>query len=73
MSMIENCAEQCQPSAPARLSLLARVAKMVSLKRERQSLAQMDDSRLRDIGINRHDARAEAERSAWDVPDHWRR
>jgi len=31
----------------------------------------LDDHLLRDIGISREAAKAEAEAKGWDAPDHW--
>jgi uncharacterized protein YjiS (DUF1127 family) len=43
-----------------------------SLARSRRALARLDDRLLRDIGLTRADAEAEAERPRWDAPPHWR-
>ena len=43
-----------------------------SLLRSRKSLSRLDDHLLRDIGLTRDEAAAEAARAAWDVPPHWR-
>lgn len=45
----------------------------ISLMRQRRRLASLDDHILRDIGLTREQAQAEAEIPAWDVPAHWRR
>ncbi|WP_267964413.1 DUF1127 domain-containing protein, partial [Rhodovulum sulfidophilum] len=34
---------------------------------------ELDDRQLRDIGLTAEQARAEARRSAWDVPQSWLR
>ena len=36
--------------------------------RERQRLAQLDDTRLCDLGLTRHEAETEAARPIWDIP-----
>lgn len=46
---------------------------LISLRRQRRTLAQLDDHLLHDIGITRDEARIEAARPVWDVPAHWRR
>ena len=40
----------------------------LQVRRERRVLLSMDDRALKDIGLNRGDAYAEAHRSFWDVP-----
>ncbi|MCL6283205.1 DUF1127 domain-containing protein [Ruegeria sp. 2012CJ41-6] len=40
--------------------------------RQRRRLQQLDDAALKDIGINRSEARAEARRPFWDAPETWR-
>ncbi len=61
-----------RPDRPANRSWLAMLAQAVALHRQRARLAELDDHLLRDIGLSRDDARAEAQRSFWDVPAHWR-
>ena len=53
-------------------SLLARLRLGLTVRRERRRLAELDDAALRDIGVSRDQARAEAERPIWDVPAYWR-
>ncbi len=55
------------------LRLRGRLALMAALRRQRRALAEMDETRLADLGISPDEARAEAARAAWDVPGHWRR
>ena len=52
---------------------LARLFDVLAVRRSRQSLAAMDDHMLRDIGLTREQANAEADRTAWDVSPTWRR
>ncbi|NBE08018.1 DUF1127 domain-containing protein [Paragemmobacter ruber] len=56
-----------------RLRLRERLAQMRALLRQRATLAQLDDHLLRDIGLTRDEAQAEASRPLWDVPANWRR
>jgi uncharacterized protein YjiS (DUF1127 family) len=44
----------------------------LALRRQRRKLASLNDAMLRDIGITREQAMAEALRPVWDVPAHWR-
>lgn len=49
------------------------LAALVSLRRERQALGNLDAHLLRDIGITQDEARREARRPVWDAPGHWLR
>lgn len=52
--------------------VIVRFAGLRALRRQRLALRDLDDYRLRDLGIDRAEAEAEARRPAWDVPAHWR-
>jgi uncharacterized protein YjiS (DUF1127 family) len=52
--------------------LPARVLGLVALARSRRRLIDLDDHLLRDIGLDRADALAEAARPLWDAPMHWK-
>ena len=54
------------------LSPIRRLRQWSSLSRQRAALATLDDAALRDLGLTRAEARAEAARPFWDAPDHWR-
>lgn len=60
-------------SSAERAHPLRRLLSAVALHRSRHRLVELDDHLLRDIGLTRGQAAAEAERSSWDVPDHWLR
>lgn len=62
----------CRPLPLRRRGLLARLLGMAALRRQRARLAALDDRMLRDIGLSRAEAEAEAARRAWDAPRHWR-
>jgi uncharacterized protein YjiS (DUF1127 family) len=47
--------------------------KMFSLARQRRALADLDDHILRDVGLTRAQAEAEADRPIWDAPSNWKR
>jgi uncharacterized protein YjiS (DUF1127 family) len=51
----------------------ARLLAAAALQRSRQGLRRLDDHLLKDIGLTRAEAAAEADRSVWDAPLHWRR
>ncbi|MFD1342402.1 DUF1127 domain-containing protein [Litorisediminicola beolgyonensis] len=55
-----------------RPGLFHRLSAFSALARQRRALARLDDARLADIGLTRHEALTEAARPAWDAPDHWR-
>jgi uncharacterized protein YjiS (DUF1127 family) len=59
------------PARPGILALLRNLPQLIALRRDRNSLAQLDTARLRDIGLTPDAARAESTRSFWDAPDHW--
>jgi len=52
--------------------VLARIETVLAVWRQRRCLAQMDASRLEDIGVTAREAAREAARPAWDVPVFWR-
>jgi len=56
-----------------RFSLLSLLTSVVATRRQRLSLADLDDTILRDIGISRSDALRESQRPLWDVPTAWRK
>ncbi len=53
-------------------SLIGRVFSLLGLYQSRRSLDRLDDALLRDIGLTRDEAYAEARRPVWDVPGNWR-
>ena len=59
-----------RPSALARL--LTRLLAAETLARSRRRLPQLEDHILRDIGLTRDQANAEAQRPIWDAPSHWK-
>ncbi|WP_374431688.1 DUF1127 domain-containing protein [Tabrizicola sp.] len=63
-----------RPARVARIPgrFLARLIAIEAMARSRRSLARLDDHLLRDIGLTRAEAEAEAEKSAWDSPLHWK-
>lgn len=58
-------ARHCYPS------LGTRLAQSYEIWRQRQALKRLDTAALRDIGVTRSEADAEARRSIWDAPDTW--
>jgi uncharacterized protein YjiS (DUF1127 family) len=56
-----------------RLRPLARLLTLLALRRARRQLAMLEGHRLRDIGLSRDEALAEAHRPLWDAPATWLR
>lgn len=52
---------------------LARLHRMMALRRSRQHLAELPDYLIADIGLTRQAVVEEAQRPFWDAPDHWKR
>ena len=44
----------------------------IDLYRQRRALAALDETRLADLGLSRHEAEAEANRPVWDAPAYWK-
>lgn len=63
----------CTNVAPRKASVspFAWVTRALDARRERKALAQLDNAALTDIGLTESQARREATRPLWDVPDHW--
>lgn len=57
----------------ARSGIWRRIALAYALRRHRRQLARLDGRLLRDIGLSRREAEAEAARPFWDAPGHWYR
>lgn len=57
---------------PSLLPLWFTVKTLIAVRRQRRRLKSLDDAALRDIGISRADAAAEAARPLWDAPENWR-
>jgi uncharacterized protein YjiS (DUF1127 family) len=58
---------------PSLLGLLRTFHALRQLRTERNHLSRLDDHLLRDIGVSRTEAEAEADRALWDAPRHWLR
>jgi uncharacterized protein YjiS (DUF1127 family) len=54
-------------------SLLSRLRLALVARAQRRALARFDARMLRDIGVSRAQAEAEANRPLWDVPASWLR
>ena len=74
MTMINTpCTTAPRRPVVARKSVLARLVHLHSVWQQRQVLKSLDAAALRDIGVTRDVARAEAKRPIWDAPDTWSR
>ena len=60
------------PLVRSRTDLPRRLLSQISANRSRRALLRLDDHLLRDIGLTRGEAEAEALRGAWDAPSHWK-
>ncbi len=67
-----SCPANCSPQKPHR-SLLSRLRLLWTVRRQRNHLAALDERALRDIGLTREEADAEARRGFWSAPSHWLR
>ncbi len=54
-------------------ALVKRLRLMLQVASERRALARLDAAQLRDLGLTRDEAAAEASRPAWDAPANWTR
>ena len=55
------------PARPRLPAMLARLGEMWRTAESRRHLARLDDRMLKDIGLSRADALAEAARPPWDL------
>ncbi len=56
-----------------RMSVIGFIKNAIAVKKQRNSLYQMSDRMLDDLGITRAEADREARRSIWDAPGYWRK
>lgn len=53
-------------------SMVSRILQARTLARQRKALAQLDETRLNDLGLTRADVAKETSLTVWDVPQGWR-
>ena len=70
--MTDLTQDQSCAASFARPNLRQRLRAALHLRRQRRALHEMDDRMLADMGLTRSQARAEASRPIWDVPQTWR-
>lgn len=70
---MNNTLTQTRAASPKGASLLTRTVNAIALIKQRRALVRLGDAALQDIGVSRDAAKAEAKRSAWDAPAHWKR
>ena len=73
MTQISHTAQLTHRTVRAKVGTLARLVQGYAAWQQRKRLATLDDAILRDIGLTREQARAEASRPVWDAPDQWLR
>ncbi|MFX0541156.1 DUF1127 domain-containing protein [Roseovarius sp. S4756] len=59
-------------SRPATALRPLRLGSLIALSRSRRALAALNDAALSDIGLTPAEARREARRAFWDIPQTWR-
>ncbi len=73
MTMIStNCTAVGTNTATTRFSVIATLRHFHAVWTQRKALKSLDSAVLRDIGVTRAEARAEAKRPVWDAPESWR-
>ncbi len=60
-------------ATPSRFSILAFLGMAIAARKQRAALKNLDEAKLRDLGLTAAQAEAEANRPIWDVPASWRR
>ena len=61
-----HAADPASAEAPSLRAALRRIAIWRARARQRRALAMLDDTRLRDIGLTREQAEAEAAKPFWE-------
>jgi uncharacterized protein YjiS (DUF1127 family) len=73
MTQIARSARLVQSTARTTSTVLSRFIQVYAAWSQRKRLATLDDALLRDIGLTRHQAEAEAARPIWNAPAQWLR
>lgn len=68
-----NCTATRRTPVPPRVSMFAALSHVHAVWRQRQILKSLNAAALRDIGLTREQANAEANRPFWDAPEGWTR
>lgn len=71
MTTLTTARPALSPAARPARTIFEALGQMVALRRQRRALATLDAEQLRDIGVGRAQAQAEAMRPVWDVPANW--
>lgn len=66
-------ANRAHAARPTAMTVLSRLRLALAARAQRRALARFDARMLRDIGVTRAQAEAEASRPLWDVPVNWLR
>jgi uncharacterized protein YjiS (DUF1127 family) len=70
MTMDRILTSRGRPATPGLFRLFRNA---LAVRRQRLALEKLDDWLLKDVGIDRARAEAEAHRPVWDVPSSWLR
>lgn len=73
VARVQSGGGRCNSLANPLANLLAKLICAQSLRAQRRQLAQLDATRLADLGISFDQAQQEAARPFWDVPGFWQR
>ena len=72
MSSLSTNSVRSVSARPSRHGILSLFGLAIAARRQRKALKSLNDAALRDLGLTRAEAEAEANRPIWDVPAHWR-
>ncbi|MEJ8561096.1 DUF1127 domain-containing protein [Yoonia sp. GPGPB17] len=73
MSISTSQTNICAKHSMKPRSFWAKLDAMLTVRRQRRHLLDLDDHMLNDIGISRSEAVQESLKSSWDAPGYWLR
>lgn len=53
-------------------AVFSAIMTLADVAKQRRALGKLDTSRLEDLGISQHAAKAEADKPFWNAPNHWK-
>lgn len=72
MSHVHHAVSATRFASRRNLSVLRILERLIGIARQRRHLSRLDDAALRDVGLTKSEANAEANRGFWDAPSNWR-